>query len=160
MSFRGKAKIFTNDMESFAAIRDGKIKPGDMIVVRYEGSRGAPGMKELMQTSDALLGYGLHRSVGLVTDARFSGFNYGAIIGHLTPEAYDGGPIALVEEGDEISFDIRKGTVELHVSDEVLEERRKRWVRPEPKEKNGFIYVYSKNCRPGDEGGAMQPWEI
>ena len=160
MSFRGKAKIFTNDMESYAAICDGKIKPGDMIVVRYEGSRGAPGMKELMQTSDALLGYGLHKSVGLVTDARFSGFNYGAIIGHLTPEAYDGGPIALVEEGDEISFDIRKGTIELHVSDEELEERRKRWVRPEPKEKNGFIYVYSKNCRPGDEGGAMQPWEI
>lgn len=158
MSYRGRAKVFQNDRESFQAIKDGKIQPGDMIVVRYEGCKGAPGMKELMQTSDALLGYGLQKSVGLVTDARFSGFNYGAIIGHAAPEAMDGGPIALVEDGDWISYDIEKGSLNLEVSEEEMRKRRESWSAPEPKETRGFISVYGKNCRPADEGGAMQPW--
>ncbi len=156
--FSGKAKIFSNDSESLAAIENGEIVPGDVIVIRYEGCKGAPGMKELMLTTDALIGHGLHKSVGLVSDARFSGFNYGAIVGHVAPEAMDGGPIALVENGDVIIADTVKGVLTLDVPDTVLEERRKKWVRPEPKVTSGCLAIYAQTCRPADEGGAMQPW--
>lgn len=158
--FSGRARIFHNDFDSIRAIEEGDIKPGDVIVVRYEGCKGAPGMKELMLTADALIGYGLHTSVGLVTDARFSGFNYGAIIGHITPEAAEGGPIALVREGDVISIDVNEGIVTLEVSDEELEERRKDWTPPETKAAAGFANLYQRLCRPADQGGAMQPWGL
>ena len=113
--FSGKAKVFDNDSKSLAAIERGEIVPGDVIVIRYEGCKGSPGMKEMMLTTDALVSYGLHKSVGLVTDARFSGFNYGAIVGHVSPEAYDGGNIALVEDGDIITVDTVRGEVTLEV---------------------------------------------
>lgn len=102
----------------------GEIVAGDIIVIRYEGCKGAPGMKELMLSIDALIGLGLDKSVGLITDARFSGFNYGAIVGHVSPEAYDGGVIALIENGDIIEMDITNGFVNLLVSDEELAARR------------------------------------
>jgi dihydroxyacid dehydratase/phosphogluconate dehydratase len=127
-------------------------------VIRYEGCKGSPGMKEMMLTTDALVGYGLHKSVGLVTDARFSGFNYGAIVGHVSPEAFDGGNIALVENGDIIVVDTIKGEVALEVSEEELAKRRKVWVCPPLKEQKGCLALYAKNCRPAEEGGAMQPW--
>mgnify|MGYP000650596104 FL=1 len=95
-----------------------------------------------------------------MTDARFSGFNYGAIIGHVSPEAYDGGVIALVENGDEIEIDIPKGTVDLLVSDEELAERRKNWVCPPLKQQKGCLNIYAQMCRPAEEGGAMQPWPL
>lgn len=158
--FSGKARIFNNDQDAFAAINEGKIVPGDVIVIRYEGCVGAPGMTELMSSTDALLAKGLDKSVGLITDARFSGFNYGAIIGHITPEAATGGLIALIEEGDIISADTVKGTINLEVSEEIIEERRKNWVRPEPKVKKGLLDFYARTCRPADEGGAMQPWDL
>ena len=156
--FSGKAKCFDNDSASKAAIDAGLIGPGDLIVIRYEGCKGAPGMKEEMLTTDALLGRGLDKCVGLVTDARFSGFNHGPIVGHVSPEAYDGGPIALVEDGDEIEIDTVKGTVTLKVSDGELAERRKRWVCPPPKETKGVLALYARTCRPAEEGGAMQLW--
>lgn len=156
--FKGKAKVFSNDFESLKAVEDGDIVPGDVIVIRYEGCKGSPGMKEMMLTTDALVGYGLHTSVGLVTDARFSGFNYGAIVGHVSPEAYDGGPIALVENGDTIIVDTIKGEVTLDVSDEELAKRRENWVCPPLKEQKGCLALFAKNCRPAEEGGAMQPW--
>lgn len=127
---KGKAKVFEGDRSAFEAIQAGEIVPGDIIVIRYEGCKGAPGMKELMLSIDALIGLGLHKSVGLISDARFSGFNYGAIIGHVSPEAYDGGTIALVENGDEIVIDIPNGEVSLLVSEEELKERREKWVCP------------------------------
>ena len=154
---KGKAKVFEGDYPAFEAIQNGEIVPGDIIVIRYEGCKGAPGMKELMLSIDALIGKGLDKSVGLVTDARFSGFNYGAIIGHVSPEAYDGGVIALVENGDEIEIDIPKGTVDLLVSDEELAERRKNWVCPPLKQQKGCLNIYAQMCRPAEEGGAMQP---
>ena len=157
--FRGKARVFDNDSKSFAAVEAGRIKPGDVIVIRYEGCKGSPGMKEMMLTTDALVGRGLHKSVGLITDARFSGFNYGAIVGHVSPEAYDGGLIALVEDGDEIAVDTLKGTIELLVDDKVIEERRGKWRRPPLKEQKGCLNLFARNCRPPEEGGAMQPWE-
>ena len=156
--FRGKAKCYDNDTKAYNAIMAGEIVPGDVIVMRYEGCKGAPGMKELMLSNDALVAKGLHRSVGLVTDARFSGFSHGALVGHISPEAYDGGVIALVEDGDYITVDTVKGTVELEVSDEVLAERRKNWVCPPLKEQKGCLNIFARTCRPAHEGGAMQPW--
>ena len=117
-------------------------------------------MKELMVTTDALIAHNLHKSVGLITDARFSGFNYGAIIGHITPEAAKGGLIALIEDGDIISVDTIEGTINLEVPEEVIKERRKNWLPPEPKVKKGLLDIYARTCRPADEGGAMQPWDI
>ena len=157
---RGKAKVFDGDRAAFEAIQTGEIVPGDIIVIRYEGCKGAPGMKELMLSIDALIGLGLHKSVGLISDARFSGFNFGAIIGHVSPEAYDGGNIALVENGDEIVIDIPGGEVSLLVSEEELQERRKRWVCPPLKEEKGCLNLFARLCRPAEEGGAMQPWDL
>lgn len=160
MYMKGKAKVYEGDREAFEAIQKGDIVPGDIIVIRYEGCKGAPGMKELMLSIDALIGKGLHKSVGLISDARFSGFNFGAIIGHVSPEAYDGGNIALVKNGDEIIIDIVNGIISMDVSDEELEARRKNWVRPELKEGKGCLNIYAKMCRPAEEGGAMQPWDL
>lgn len=157
-AFSGKAKCFDNDTKAYDAIVSGEIVPGDVIVVRYEGCKGAPGMKELMLSNDALVARGLHKSVGIVTDARFSGFCHGALIGHISPEAYDGGNIALVEDGDTITVDTFKGVVELEVSDEVLAERRAKWVCPPLKEQKGCLSIFAQTCRPAHEGGAMQPW--
>ena len=157
---KGKAKVFDGDRAAFEAIQAGEIVPGDIIVIRYEGCKGAPGMKELMLSIDALIGLGLHKSVGLISDARFSGFNFGAIIGHVSPEAYDGGNIALVENGDEIVIDIPNGEVSMLVSDEELARRRANWVCPPLKEEKGCLNIYEKMCRPAEEGGAMQPWDL
>lgn len=156
--FRGRAKCFNNDTKAYQAIVAGEIVPNDVLVVRYEGCKGAPGMKELMLSNDALVAHGLHTSVGLVTDARFSGFSHGALVGHVSPEAYDGGNIALVEDGDMITVDSIKGTVELEVSEEELADRKKRWVCPPLKEQKGCLNIFARTCRPAHEGGAMQPW--
>lgn len=156
--FKGKAKVYSNDFESLEAVEKGEIVPGDVIVIRYEGCKGSPGMKEMMLTTDALVGYGLHTKVGLVTDARFSGFNYGAIVGHVSPEAYDGGPIALVENGDVIIVDTIQGEVTLEVSEDELARRKSNWVCPPLKVQKGALALFAKNCRPAEEGGAMQPW--
>lgn len=157
---KGKAKVFDGDRPAFEAIQAGEIVPGDIIVIRYEGCKGAPGMKELMLSIDALIGKGLHKSVGLISDARFSGFNYGAIVGHVSPEAYDGGLIALVENGDEIVMDINGGELSLLVPEEEIERRRKAWVCPPLKEAKGCLNIYARMCRPAEEGGAMQPWDL
>lgn len=160
MYIKGKAKVYEGDKPAYDAIMAGEIVPGDIIVIRYEGCKGAPGMKELMLSIDALIAKDLHKSVGLITDARFSGFNYGAIVGHVSPEAYDGGVIALIENGDEIEMDIAGGTVNLLVSDEELAERRKNWKQPPLKQEKGVLNIYAKNCRPAEQGGAMQPWDL
>lgn len=160
MYIKGAAKVYECDQDAYKAIMAGEIVAGDILVIRYEGCKGAPGMKELMLSIDALIGLGLDKKVGLITDARFSGFNYGAIVGHVSPEAYDGGVIALIENGDEIEMDIAGGTVNLLVSDEVLAERRKSWVRPPLKQQKGVLNIYAQNCRPAEEGGAMQPWAL
>lgn len=154
----GKAKVFETDRDAFDAIEAGSIVPGDIIVIRYEGCKGAPGMKELMLSIDALIGHGLHKSVGLISDARFSGFNFGAIIGHVSPEAYDRGTIAVVENGDEIVIDIPNGEVSLLVSEEEIAKRKESWVCPPLKEQKGCLNIFARNCRPAEEGGAMQPW--
>lgn len=157
---KGAAKVFDGDQPAYEAIMAGEIVPGDIIVIRYEGCKGAPGMKELMLSIDALIGLGLDKSVGLITDARFSGFNYGAIVGHVSPEAYDGGVIALIENGDIIEMDITNGFVNLLVSDEELLARRANWVCPPLKQQKGVLNIYAQMCRPAEQGGAMQPWNL
>lgn len=157
---KGAAKVFDGDQPAYEAIMAGEIVPGDIIVIRYEGCKGAPGMKELMLSIDALIGLGLDKSVGLITDARFSGFNYGAIVGHVSPEAYDGGVIALIENGDIIEMDITNGFVNLLVSDEELLARRAKWVCPPLKQQKGVLNIYAQMCRPAEQGGAMQPWNL
>lgn len=153
--FSGPARIFHTDQEGVKAIQEGKIKPGDVVVIRYEGPKGAPGMKEIMLSTDALVGLGLDTSVGLITDGRFSGFNRGPIVGHITPEAYEGGPLALVEEGDIISVDIKNATLTIDVSDEELAKRKEKWVKPEPKVKQGMMHIYAQLCRSAEEGAGM-----
>ncbi|MCI2146990.1 MAG: dihydroxy-acid dehydratase [Clostridiales bacterium] len=155
---KGPAKVFDSDQEAFHAIISDRVHPGDILVIRYEGCKGAPGMKELMLSIDALIGKGLHKSVGIISDARFSGFNYGAIVGHVSPEAYDGGTIALVRDGDMIDMDIRGGRLDLLVPEEELRKRRESWVQPPLKEGKGCLNLYARTCRPAEEGGAMQPW--
>ena len=159
MVFSGKAKVYECDQDACAAVERNEVVPGDVIVIRYEGCVGAPGMKEVMLTTDILVGKGLHKSIGLVTDARFSGFNYGGIIGHVSPEAYLGGPIAIVKDGDEIFVDIEKGVVELKLSEEEINQRLSVWKRPPMKEEKGMLNIYAHTCRPPEEGGAMQTWE-
>ena len=127
----GPARVFEQEETALEAIFGGQIRPGDVVVIRYEGPKGGPGMREQLLPTSAIIGMGLGRSVALITDGRFSGATQGACIGHVTPEAYLGGPIALIEEGDRIRIDIPGGRVDLGVAPEVLEERRKHWQLPE-----------------------------
>lgn len=155
---QGPAKTFASDEEAWKAIIGGRIQPGDVIVVRYEGPKGAPGMKEVMLSTDALYRMGLEGSVGLITDGRFSGFNRGPIIGHVSPEAADGGPIALLEDGDIIKIDIPNRSLTVELSPAELKRRRGKWQAPQPKTKAGFLALYAKFALPADEGAAMQHW--
>ncbi len=157
-SFRGPARCFDMEEDAAAAILRGDIHDGEVIVIRYEGCKGSPGMNELMKATDGLIAMGLQDKVALIADGRFSGFNHGSIIGHVSPEAYDGGLIAFVEDGDMISYDLKAGTIELEAAADVIEERKKRWVRPQPKVRPGVLSIYGAVCRPAHEGGAMQNW--
>ena len=127
-----------------SALMDGQIKEGDLVVIRYEGPKGGPGMREMLAPTAALMGLGLGESVALITDGRFSGGTRGPCIGHISPEAAEGGPIALVEEGDRILLDIPARRLELLVDDQTLAERRSRWQAPEPKIKSGWLARYAK----------------
>lgn len=149
---RGPARVFSSEEEACEAIFGGKINAGDVVVIRYEGPAGGPGMREMLTPTSAICGMGLDKSVALITDGRFSGATKGPAIGHVSPEAYAGGPIALVHEGDIIDIDIDKGSLNLLVSDEELEARRKLWVKPELKYKTGVLARYSKLVSSADKG--------
>lgn len=155
---KGPAKTFNTDQEAWKAIIDGKIQPGDVVVIRYEGPKGAPGMKEVMMSTDALYEMGLEGSVGLITDGRFSGFNRGPIVGHVCPEAVEGGVIGLIKDGDTIEIDIPNRTLSVDLSDAELERRRADWQPPEPKTKTGFLALYAQLTLSADQGAAMQRW--
>lgn len=144
MTFEGSARCFDSEELAMAAIMEGRIKSGDMVVIRYEGPKGGPGMREMLAPTAAIMGMGLGESVALITDGRFSGGTRGPCIGHISPEAAEGGPIALVEEGDRILLDIPNRKLELLVSASILEERWTRWSCPEPKIKGGWLARYAK----------------
>lgn len=142
--FEGAARVFESEEDAMKAIMGGRIKKGDFIVIRYEGPKGGPGMREMLSPTSAIMGLGLGEDVALVTDGRFSGGTRGPCIGHVSPEAAEGGPIALVKEGDKIVMDILNNRLELKVSDKELKERKKKWNAPEPKIKEGYLARYAK----------------
>lgn len=144
MKFTGVARCFDSEELAMAAMMGGVVKAGEVAVIRYEGPKGGPGMREMLAPTAALMGLGLGDSVALITDGRFSGGTRGPCIGHISPEAAQGGPIALIEDGDTIELDIPNRSLKLLVSDEVLAERKSRWVAPEPKIKKGWLSRYAK----------------
>jgi dihydroxy-acid dehydratase len=140
----GPARVFDSEESSLAAILAGNIKAGDVIVIRYEGPRGGPGMREMLAPTSAIIGAGLGDSVGLITDGRFSGGTYGMVVGHVAPEAAAGGPIALVEEGDRISIDAERRLLQLQVAESELARRRGEWEAPKPRYTAGVLHKYAK----------------
>ena len=152
---KGPARVFDSEEEAIEAIFGKKINPGDVIVIRYEGPKGGPGMREMLSPTSAIQGMGLGSSVALITDGRFSGATRGASIGHVSPEAASGGPIGLVEEGDMISIDIPNEKLDLLVSEEVLQERRKNYKEHECKIKSGYLYRYSKHVTSARQGAVL-----
>ncbi len=155
LAHEGPARVFDSEEEAIRVIYDGGINPGDVVVIRYEGPKGGPGMREMLNPTSAIAGMGLGESVALITDGRFSGATRGASIGHVSPEAASGGTIGLVQEGDMISIDIPGRKIELLVSDEELEKRRETWVCPEPKVKTGYLARYAKFVSSADKGAIL-----
>ena len=155
MKHSGPARVFNSEEEAIAVIYAGGIKPGDVVVIRYEGPKGGPGMREMLNPTSAICGMGLGESVALITDGRFSGATRGAAIGHVSPEAASGGTIGLVEEGDLISIDIPNHKITLEVSEDVLAERKKNLVMPEPKVKTGYLARYAKMVTSADKGAVL-----
>jgi len=153
---QGLARVFDREEDAVAAILGGKIKSGDVVVIRYEGPKGGPGMREMLSPTSAIVGMGLGESVALITDGRFSGVTRGAAIGHISPEAAEGGPLALVEEGDTIGIDIPNRQLTLAVGPEELARRRALWKPPEPKVKHGYLYRYAKMVTSANTGAVLE----
>ena len=152
----GRARVFESEEEATGAILAGRIKPGDIVVIRYEGPKGGPGMREMLTPTSAIAGMGLDKEVALLTDGRFSGGTRGAAIGHISPEATEGGPIALVNEGDRIKIDIPAKTLTLLVDDAELARRRQTWQPPEPKIRTGYLSRYSRLVSSGSQGAVCK----
>ena len=152
----GPARVFDCEEDAIAAIKGGKIVPGDVVVIRYEGPKGGPGMREMLNPTSAIAGMGLGSSVALITDGRFSGASRGASIGHVSPEAAVGGPIAFIEEGDIISIDIPANTINVKVSDEELNARKAKWQPREPKVTKGYLARYAKMVTSADKGAVLE----
>jgi dihydroxy-acid dehydratase len=154
--FTGTAVVFNSEVEANQAILNGKIKAGDVVVIKYEGPKGGPGMVEMYRALKYLYGMGLNKSTAVITDGRFSGTNNGCFVGHISPEAAEGGPIAIVENGDKISIDVIQGTLHLHVSDGEIDRRLKEWKKPQPKVKKGYLSLYSRLASSADEGAIIK----
>ena len=155
-TFIGKAKVFDQEEPAVLAIHSGKIKPGDIIVIRYEGPKGGPGMREMLVATSAIIGIGLGEDVALVTDGRFSGASRGPCIGHISPEAAAGGPIALVKDGDDISIDINARKIELMITAKELEKRKEKWIPREIKIKKGYLVRYASQVTSADKGAVLE----
>ena len=155
MTHRGPARIFHSDEDAYYAVTTGKIKPGDVIIIRYEGPVGAPGMREMMMTTDALVGMGKAKDVFVVTDGRFSGFTEGSAIGHVAPEAAVGGPIAIVEDGDRVVIDIPSRRLDLDISEQEMTRRLAGWSPPPPKVQRGILAVYARMALQAHEGAMI-----
>ncbi len=156
MVHEGPARVFDCEEDAIAAIKGGKIVPGDVVVIRYEGPKGGPGMREMLNPTSAIAGMGLGSSVALITDGRFSGASRGASIGHVSPEAAVGGPIALIEEGDIIAIDIPANTINVKVSDDELAKRKASWTPKEPKVKTGYLARYASMVTSADKGAVLK----
>jgi dihydroxy-acid dehydratase len=144
LKFGGKARVFESEEKALRAILDDKIKKGDVIVIRYEGPKGGPGMREMLAPTSAIMGKGLGKDVALITDGRFSGGSHGFVIGHIAPEAFIGGPIALIKNGDTIQIDGERKTISLKISNAEMASRRKSWKTPKPRYSKGVLAKYAK----------------
>jgi dihydroxy-acid dehydratase len=156
MRHTGPARVYDSEEESMAGIVGGGVKAGDVVIIRYEGPKGGPGMRETLAPTSAIAGAGLSESVALITDGRFSGGTRGPCIGHVSPEAAAGGPIALVADGDMISIDIPARKVDLLVDPAVLEQRRRAWVAPEPKITSGILARYRNSVTSASKGSVLR----
>lgn len=150
--FEGTARVFDGEKDLIAGIQSGKVHAGDVVVIRYIGPKGAPGMPEMLKPTGAIIGAGLGKSVALITDGRFSGGTHGFVVGHITPEAFDGGLIALVEDNDIIEIDAVKNTINLKVGEKTIADRRKNWKQPALKATKGILFKYARTVKPADEG--------
>jgi dihydroxy-acid dehydratase len=152
VSFTGPANVFDSEEQMLAALQKDQIKRGDVIIIRYEGPQGGPGMPEMLTPTSAIMGAGLGKDVALLTDGRFSGGSHGFIVGHIAPEAQAGGPIALVHDGDTIRIDAAQNTISVDLSEAELTARRKTWTAPPYKVNRGTLYKYIKNVKSASEG--------
>jgi dihydroxy-acid dehydratase len=150
--FEGSARCFDGEEAMLLALEEGKIKKGDVIVIRYEGPKGGPGMPEMLTPTSAIMGAGLGADVALITDGRFSGGSHGFIVGHVTPEAQEGGPIALLQDGDIVRIDASRNELSVQVSDADMQKRRAAWIAPPLKVNRGTLYKYIKNVKSASEG--------
>ena len=154
--FTGKAHCFDSEEAANQAILDGKIVEGEVVVIRYEGPKGGPGMREMYSAMKLLYGRGLALKTALITDGRFSGTNNGCFVGHISPEAAEGGPLAAVRDGDLVTIDIPGRNLQLHVPDEEIQKRLAAWKRPEPKFKKGYLALYSRLAESADQGAIIR----
>jgi dihydroxy-acid dehydratase len=150
--FTGRARVFDSEEKALEAILAGKIKKGDVIVIRYEGPRGGPGMREMLSPTSAVMGCGLGKDVALITDGRFSGGTHGFVVGHITPEAFEGGPLAIVRSGDKIEIDAVRATLNLLVPEEEIRSRLAKWKQPKPRYTRGVLAKFAKLARSASEG--------
>jgi dihydroxy-acid dehydratase len=152
VAFRGRANVFDSEEAMLSALERDEVRKGDVVVIRYEGPKGGPGMPEMLTPTSAIMGAGLGKDVALITDGRFSGGSHGFIVGHITPEAQDGGPIALVETGDTITVDAAAHTLDVDLDPAELERRRQAWTPPAYKVNRGVLYKYIRTVRSATEG--------
>ena len=152
MSFDGRARVFDGEEAATRAILGGKVKAGDVVVIRYEGPVGGPGMREMLSPTGAIMGRGLGDKVALITDGRFSGGSHGFVVGHIAPEAALGGPIALLRDGDRITIDARKRSIDMAVSATELRARQKKWRAPKPYTNHGVLAKYARLVSSASEG--------
>jgi dihydroxy-acid dehydratase len=152
LHFKGRAKVFDCEEDMLAAMERGEIHKGQVVVIRYEGPKGGPGMPEMLSPTSVIMGAGLGQDVALITDGRFSGGSHGFIIGHITPEAQEGGPIALLQDGDLIIVDAEARTIDVDVSASEMERRKAKWKAPALKARRGTLYKYIKNVKSASEG--------
>lgn len=152
LQFKGPARVFEGEYAANDGIRNGEVKPGDVVVIRYEGPKGGPGMPEMLKPTAAIMGAGLGKQVALITDGRFSGGTHGFVVGHIVPEAQEGGPIALVQNGDIIEINAETNSLSVNISEEEMAERAKKWTQPEYKFKSGVLYKYIKNVSTASKG--------
>ena len=152
LHFSGPAKIFEGEFAANDGIRQGLVKKGDVVVIRYEGPKGGPGMPEMLKPTAAIMGAGLGKDVALITDGRFSGGTHGFVVGHIAPEAQEGGNIALLEDGDLITIDAEKNSITVNLSDEELAARRTNWKQPNLKVRKGSLYKYAKTVSSASQG--------
>jgi dihydroxy-acid dehydratase len=155
-SFEGRAKVFDSEEAGMAAIMEGRIVPGDVVVIRYEGPKGGPGMREMLSPTSVLMGLGLGEEVALITDGRFSGGTRGPCVGHISPEAMEGGPIALLQDGDVISIDLSKRILQVKLPDREIQDRRSNWKPPRPKVTDGWLARYSKLVTSANTGAVLK----